>query len=756
MPHEWTDAQKRAINERGRTLLVSAAAGSGKTAVLTERVIRSLLDEEHPADIARTLVVTFTRAAAGELRQKISKALFEEHQRRPGDRYLEKQLMMVGSAPISTIDSFYLDLVREHFEQTDLPASFRMADDGELLSLRREIMNGVVDDAYRGDSGVAADDFLPLADALCDLRQENSLTDTLLEIYKKVMCLPDGVDMIARSAEELEKHGGDPLRTPFGKIWADEVRRWAEGGLALFERALSDMEYQAGAAKLRKKFSACYTEMAGILERVLRALDSEDYAKTREALATPLFQSGGPNPSAECTDEYAALVAFCDDFRKAWCRKDKGTYVGEAPKLSAFTAEEVRESAAETAKILRALHAVLSEFHNTYRAAKAQREVAEFSDISREAYRLLIGKDGKPTALAAAVAARYDAVYIDEYQDVDEMQDATFRAISSPTNRFMVGDIKQSIYRFRGAQPKVFAGYRRDLPALRDAKGSEPATVFMSNCFRCDDPIIRFSNTVSGYLFSLRPEAIGYSAEDDLHFSKTENVEYNTCRVVMVEKDKAKKSGVSPEITWIAQEIARLLREETHTVGGKQVPYLPRDIAVLVRRSNLIPDLERALAALGIKANDTSEQNFFENADVLCVYSLLAALDNPMRDVYFAAALRSPFFGFTLEDLVQFRAHIDERLSLWETVRAAPQNEELSEDLRRRAEEFLARFDLWRKKAQTLPVDRFLRYLYRATETPRIPPPPAGPICTACMNTPAPTRRAVSRGCINSSATWTA
>ena len=146
MPHEWTDAQKRAINERGRTLLVSAAAGSGKTAVLTERVIRSLLDEEHPADIARTLVVTFTRAAAGELRQKISKALFEAHRADPTDRHLEKQLMMVGSAPISTIDSFYLDLVREHFEQTDLPASFRMADDGELLSLRREIMNGVVDD----------------------------------------------------------------------------------------------------------------------------------------------------------------------------------------------------------------------------------------------------------------------------------------------------------------------------------------------------------------------------------------------------------------------------------------------------------------------------------------------------------------------------------------------------------------------------------------------------------------------------------
>ena len=211
MPRNWTAAQQSAIDKRDRTLLVSAAAGSGKTAVLTERIIRSLLDREHPADISRTLVVTFTRAAAGELRQKISKALFDAHRADPTDRHLEKQLMLVGSAPISTIDSFYLDLVHEHFEQTTLPASFRPVDADELLSLRREIMNGVVDEAYCGRfNGVSSPlDFGAAADALCDLRQEGSLTDTLLEIYKKVMYLPDGVDTIARSAEELEQHGGE-------------------------------------------------------------------------------------------------------------------------------------------------------------------------------------------------------------------------------------------------------------------------------------------------------------------------------------------------------------------------------------------------------------------------------------------------------------------------------------------------------------------------------------------------------------------
>lgn len=705
MARNWTPAQQNAINERSRTLLVSAAAGSGKTAVLTERIIRSLCDPENPTDISRLLVVTFTRAAATEMRARISKALGDAIALHPNNTALRRQLMLLGSAKISTIDSFYLDLVRANFEAAGFSPTFRMADEGELLSLKKDTMNAAVDRAY-----ATHPDFVHVAELLSDIRSEGALVDSLLDIAAKLEKLPERYDILLRSAKENETLHEAPFDRPLGKILYDRLAFCATEGLSLYQRALDRIECEEARATLLKKFGENYREMATLLEKVLAAISERDVDRIAALLNSPLTARVGSHKMPDCTEEFSLLTEACKEFRNDW----RST----AAALGAFDRKEIREGGLEAAAILRLLYTVLSNYDQHYTAAKREKEVAEFGDISRAAYHLLVDKSGAPTPLAVSLSSAYDAVYIDEYQDVDAMQDATFRAISTPTNRFMVGDIKQSIYRFRGADPDVFASYRRAFPDLDDACETDTAaTIFMSNCFRCDKNIIRFSNAVSGYLFSHSAKSIGYRPDDDLVFSKDGDAGQK-CTVLLLDKKDSEENEDGGEVKidnaeakMITKEIKRLLSSEKKSDG---TPITPRDIAVLSRGSAFAAPLAKLLRAEGIPVNDTSRENFFENPEVLCMYSLLATIDNPFRDVYLAAVLRSPFFGFTLEELVSVRTASDPSLSLYESLKAA--GDTLTDAaLLRRVKAVIDTIEAYRAKAELLPVDKLLRYLYRDT-----------------------------------------
>ena len=459
-------------------------------------------------------------------------------------------------------------------------------------------------------------------------------------------------------------------------------------------------------------------ECNGYFEELTKALESDCFADIHALLLRPLTQKVGGGKKPADSHRFNTLWELADAYRKGWSTN--------AAKFAAFSPEEVAQSAEETAALLTLLHTALTRFHADYRAEKKRREIAEFSDVSRAAYNLLLSPNGSPTALARELAASFDAIYIDEYQDVNTMQDTTFRAISTERNRFMVGDIKQSIYSFRGAQPAIFADYRRRFPPLADAvqKDAPCASVQMANCFRCDAPVIDFSNTVSGFLFDRCRDSIGYTKEDDLVFSKpAPETPSPACRVVLIDREKkdADEQPQSPplgkeansELCWIAQEIERLLCEERKADGSR---ITPDDIAVLTRGAAYAEPLARLLRARGIKVNNTSHKSLFENPEVLCMYSLLATIDNPTRDIHLAAALRSPFFGFTLSDLVRLRNGSDRALSLYEALCEAVETGRVSDQaLLARCADFLARLRLYREKAEHLPVDRLLRYLYRET-----------------------------------------
>lgn len=711
---QYTEKQQLAFRTRDRSLLVSAAAGSGKTAVLTKRIIDSLLDREHPTDISRLLIVTFTKAAALDMRAKITKSLEKALAEHPGDRQLSRQLMLLGSASISTIDSFYFDLVRTHFEKAGVSPTVRVVDENELIAEKHEVMGRVIDDMYREEP-----DFFEVADVFCDMRTEEKLTDALLDLYDRLSSFPEFLEFLVRSAQALRDHASAPLKAAAGQAFWRQCQAYATAGADICKDFREALAVEIECKKLERIYLGALEELEGRIRALREALERHDFGAMLAALAKALSQRipGGKRP--ETSDAFRTTVQLFMEFRKqfsAFC----GTY-------GVFSAEETARSALRTARILDLLYAALKRYHSELARLKELREICEFTDITHAAYRLLVDKDGGPTECARAVAESYDAIYIDEYQDVNPIQDATFRAISTPRNRFMVGDIKQSIYRFRGAKPALFAKYRKTFPEVEANVAAECGTVIMSECFRCDEPIIDFTNTVFGFLFSHHAERIGYTPADDLHFAKNTagrapGYAPPPCRVLCIcpeeETDHSdiEKSTVEeddPEVRVIVAEITRLLREEKKADGSR---IQPADIAILLRKNTLSAPIEKALRAAGIPINDTFRKNLFENPEVLCVYSLLQVIDNPLRDVYLAATLRSPFFGFSLADLVVIRTGADAALSLFEAVRdAAEQGLPGHEALAERCRTFLQKLTRWQDRAERVPVDRLLRELYRET-----------------------------------------
>lgn len=697
--HQPTPQQQRAIDVRDRDLLVSAAAGSGKTATLTRRVIASLLDGT--ADLSRLLIVTFTRAAAREMRTRIAAALTAAMAADPGNMRLAKQLTLLGGARISTIDAFYLDVVRDHFEAAGLSPNVRPVDEKELFALRRDTMNAVIDEMFGANEQFAA-----VADLLGETRRQNALTTTLLTVYNQLRGQPDGLCILDRSIETSKKLQSAPYETEVGKLFLGIARDYAAKATEISRRGLLQLTRETD--RCQSRYQPVFEGAAAIAKNLTAALTDKIPDAVCAALYEPMPAKPGGN-FKEKTDDLSAILNEYAVFAKAW-RNFADTF-------AYFDDQEIKKSAAATVKLLISLKKALEIFDERYRAAKAEREVAEFSDISEAAHRLLVNPDGSPTDTALSLRAEFDAVYIDEFQDTDRRQDDIFRVLSNGHNRFLVGDVKQSIYLFRGADADIFNAYRRDFPPLDKAAPDRGATVFMSDCFRCDRHIVDFTNAVSGYLFRRMVPEMNYTEADDLVFCKQGLPAGHVpkkCRLSLLEPSgmpESAKSVDKPEALLICREIKRLLSDVKKADGSR---VTPRDIAVFARNENPLTAVAEALSTAGIPVNDTTKKNPFENPEVLCVISLLSVIDNPQKDIHLAAVLRSPLFGFTLSDLVTIRSCADHSHSLFEAMQVAA-NKTDADALSTRCRRVLESLAAWRGKARQLPVDKLLRCLYRDT-----------------------------------------
>lgn len=692
MPNTWTPEQTNAIETRDKTLLISAAAGSGKTAVLTERIIRLLTDRENPASLERMLIVTFSRAAAAELRQRISIALGNALAADPGNRHLHRQLLALSSAKISTIHAYCLELIRTNFQRLGLPARFRIADDAEAKVLARTLMDSLISERYAADEG-----FGKLADHFTGARNDKNLADTFLSLYQKLATYPEGIAYLPARAEELSEDDGS-MNRGWRRIAAEQTRRFYRDAANFFSHTVEEMALDEGMAKAYlPAFSADLDHTLA----VLAALESGDFAAVQAAVNAYIPEGLGKGlRGAQKSEESELFKARRDKF------KDQQTTLRN--NFFAPNDELLAKMSAETAEAIRQLHTLLAEYDRRLTEEKLRRGICDFSDIERYTLALLTTPEGEDSDVARDLAAGFDVICIDEYQDVNAVQDRIFRALARPRTRFMVGDIKQSIYRFRGAEPSIFADYRRTFPALTEADG-DSASIFMSRNFRCDLPVINTSNRIFSYLFGLCGESIGYLPEDDLVCGKKCLPDSPKAVLALAEKGNTEDGDEesTPEFRWVAGEIARLIREEKLDDGS---PIRPRDIAILMRGKTAVSALINALEDADIPCALGASDDFFEHPEVLMMLCLLNTIDNPNRDIYLVGTLRSPLFGFTPDELVSVRG-------------AAQGDEPFYAALRRytaengwaKGEAFLAKLAEYRTLAEGAPVDRLLNDLYRDT-----------------------------------------
>lgn len=643
---KWTRAQLYAINSKDGDLLLSAGAGSGKTATLTERVCRLVCEEG--ADISRILIVTFTKAAAKELKDRVRKRLEAKVAEDPTSNRFSRQIVALEGADISTISSFLLKCIRPYFSELGLPPSFSVADEAEIAVLRDRIMSDVVDDFFEEEK----DSFISLADTLSSSKDEGSLVKLLLSLASSVSAKGFSPEVLSGWASSLEKYAeADFFESPHGAV----IRGSSLDFLSHFVRETERMRSEIAKDEF---VSGKYDESASVIIDDLNALKQavlRGYAGAKCAIddyKLPRLPTIKEEDKTELSEKFKG---YKDDLSKAIREELKAKY--------SFSPEEVSEVQKETASLLYELSRVIGEFESRLSAEKKRRGVVDYEDIERFAMKLFVGADGKATDEARELAERYDYIFVDEYQDTNRVQDAVFSALAESAPRFMVGDIKQSIYSFRGAEPSVFTAYRNAYPtADPDGPSSEGEgrTLFMSDNFRSDPTVIDFVNMISEYMFP--GTTTPFESGDRLIASKELGPDHTDHKVeialiskkapVSEAEDATVPDASKPEADYIAERVAKLLAEEKRSDGS---PISKSDIMILVRSGASASDIEEALTLRGITAADLATEEFFAQKEILLALCILNAVDNPLRDIYLAGALKSPAFGFSVGDLMKLR-----------------------------------------------------------------------------------------------------
>ncbi len=684
MARTWTPAQSAAMQYQSTSLLVSAAAGSGKTATLTQRIIDQITNDES-CTLERMLIVTFTRAAAAELRSRIAQALTEAIARDPSNRHLNHQLLLLPGAHIHTIDAFFGEPVRANFERLGLPAGFRMADEGETGAVGAAVMQEVMElmyeecrDAENGVLGMARETtFLRFVETLVSSRDFSALIPTLTALYQKLVTSEQGVARIAELADRLQAEAD---RDFFDSLWGKQLRAHAVSTLhSLEQKFLKAKEEIASDPVCGVSFAIMFESDAARCGMIAHGLQNGTYADAKGVFdAHPATKK----PTVKAADK----TPLCTEFEAF--RKKQNEKIKKLAEEFVTDPAEIREQFSATADICRTLWRIMAEYDARYAEEKRRLGICEFSDMPRFMLQLLQAPDGSLTDLALSFREKFDWVYIDEYQDVNQLQDKIF-AIIGGDHRFMVGDIKQSIYGFREADPSIFAGYRRAFATLTPENlDNPPATdqgcvLFMSENFRCDQNVIDFTNLVCSYIFSACPETIGYRPADDLIHKKPSAPDYQSPLVrVMItqpaaddadqedEEDEDEIPDTSDtEITAAVNEIVRLLREETKADG---TPILPSDIAILSRTKAPLAMFSIALRDAGIPVSMQSGGQLYDSPRYKFWLSLLDVVDNPSQDIPLAYILTEPQSPLTApmthEQLAEVRKQAPATHSLYDAI----------------------------------------------------------------------------------------
>ena len=694
-----TEQQHDAVYDRGGSLLVSAAAGSGKTKVLVERVFSYLAQER--CDVDDFLIITYTRAAAAELRARLASELAARVAAQPEDRHLRRQLFRVYQADIKTVDGFCASLLREHIhllepvEGRSLTPDFRVLDEAEAALLKDRALERTLEAFYQAiESG--DEEYALLAGTLGAGRDDRALASLVLEVHEKIQSHPYPVRWLHQAAEGWRQLPDTLADSVYGRtVMAHTVRQalfWAEQ----LERAVRAME---SCQAVYDAYADRFLETAGQLRQYRQAAQEGWAAMGR---VQPAFRRMGAVRGEENGEAKAAAQAV---LRKCRDALKKLTAPYETPE------EAHLEDLRATAPAMRALLRLTEELTARYQAEKVRRNAMDFSDQEHYAVLLLRDGDGAPSPLARQVSMRYQEIMVDEYQDTNEVQDCIFQAISRQgRNLFTVGDVKQSIYRFRLADPTIFLEKYRQFADAAQAEDGQPRRMVLSRNFRSRREVLDAANFVFEDIMSEEMGEMDYTDAERLYFGAAyyaETAGHDTeLHVVSVEDTPDQQfDRTEVEARFTARRIRQLLDEQFPVQGadGTVHPVRPEDIVVLMRSPRArLKAFSAALAREGIPCGGGERDDFFSAMEIAVTVSLLEIVDNPRQDVPLIGVLRSPLVGLCPDQLAAIRALLPE----------GDYYDALCQDESSAAREFLTLLDELRQAAREMPADDLLWYIY--------------------------------------------
>lgn len=758
---KWTKEQLEVIESRECNLLVAAAAGSGKTAVLVERIIQMITSRENPIDIDKLLVVTFTNAAASEMRERIGDAIGKALDENPENKHLQNQLVLLNKSSITTIHSFCLDVIKSNFHRISLDPNFRIGDQTECAILKQEAIEEVFEDLYEErDEG-----FLNLVESYAERGGDKEVQDIILGIYSFAMASPEPKKWLIDSAERFNiDENFDFSQSIWARAILDTLKIEINGLCLNMERALKEVESIEELETFAEKLSAEYKKIIDISQACNKSWD-ETYKKM-SSMSFENYVKGVKRISKD------APSYIKESKEKAKTIRDKTKKSLESIVSATFNKDNdsIREEIKYLYNIVKPISNIVLRFEEEYSNKKREKGIIDFNDIEHFALNILTDVDEKgnivPSDIAVGYRNKFYEIFIDEYQDSNLVQEVLLKAVANTEtpNRFMVGDVKQSIYRFRQAKPELFLQKYNN---YNDKKGSSHRKIMLYKNFRSREEVVDAVNYIFENIMNENIGEIEYTEKERLNLGANFEMDTDEKSIIggateihLIQKDNKldddiindkddrtnnKESEIEEEekldnIQLEARMVGKIIKDLMKVneegklqkvydkgIGGYR-PVEFRDIVILLRATSAwAPVFADELMNMDIPTYADVGVGYFDTIEIKTILSLLQIIDNPMQDIPLISVLKSPIFGFTPEDLIDIRVQSKDKI-FYEVLKSTAEYNEFkdsqnenesefipSEECINKSKDFLIKLKEFKEKSMYMSTDEFIWYLYTRT-----------------------------------------
>ena len=686
----WTKEQKQAINLVGRNILVSAAAGSGKTAVLVERIINKIINEG--IDIDKILVVTFTNAAASEMRQRLMDEIYKCIEKDSENKNLRRQLLLLNKANICTIHSFCLNVIRNNFFEIGISSNFRVADETEIEIMKQEIIEDIFEEEYENKDKF----FYALLDKYTSYRDDKNLKDLVIKIYDFIQSNPFPEKWLNEAVEEYNIKEEDFAKTKWGTIILKKAIEIKENTVLGLKKIVNEV--------------SMYPNLLEFLETLkndlndIEIMDFENWNNAYESVNKKVWDTW-PRKSKISEEEKEIKL------RAKSIRDDSKANITEIQKMIKCSSEEAINDIKAMYDTLKGLQKLVLQFNEEYTKRKNTKNIVDFNDIEHLALKILVDENGNPTEIAKKY--NFNEIEVDEYQDSNSVQEYILTSVSNGKNIFMVGDVKQSIYKFRQANPKLFMKKYEEYVLPKETLEDNTKILLYKN-FRSRKNILDLTNLVFTNIMSKTLGEIEYSSKEALNLGGTfEEPKINCIAELEIIDTNEDENDEFKEIVENSVLEARLVAKKIKQLVKEGVKY--KDITILLRSPKGIANVyEKTLSEEMIPVFSNITTEYLSTIEIDTIMSLLKIVDNPLQDIPLVTVLRSEIAGITDNELVKIRL-VDKNIPFYRALEKAKDDSSIDELLKNKINQFIDLIEDLKIKQNEMSIDELIWYIYNKT-----------------------------------------